>query len=126
MQEMGSLMEIVLTGLAVAGIIALVASVIYLRERIVFLRERVTASKDERRNMERRVGVLEEDVSLLKKVLVTLENLKVNISHILDNQKRDSEKLQALNDWQKEHQGTIDDAKHFIHETTRDGVRTKE
>lgn len=119
MQEMDPFMEKALIALIIAGIIALIASIIYLRER-------TAASKEERRSMERRVGVLEDDVSLLKKVLVTLENLRVNIEHILKSQDKTDEKLTKLDKWQTRHQHIIEEAERFIHETNKDGVKSRE
>lgn len=119
MEGMSEFMNVILSGLAITGIGALIATILYLREK-------TAVSREERRNIERRVGILEDDVSLLKKVLITLENLKVNIGHILENQAKASEKLEKMSEWQAKHQPTIEEAGRFIHESYRDGVRTKE
>lgn len=111
-------MEIILTAVAIPSIFAIFYWIGYLRER-------TATSKEERRSIERRVGVLEDDVSLLKKVLVTLENLKVNIGYIMESQKKIEPKLEKLDNWQHEHQGTIDAARKFIDQVNRDGVRTR-
>ena len=111
-------MEIILTAVAIPTIVAILYWIGYLRER-------TATSKEERRNIDRRVGKLEEDVSLLKKVLITLENLKVNIGYILENQTKTNEKLEKMSEWQAKHQPIIEEAKQFIHEANRDGVRSK-
>ena len=111
-------MEFLINTLLVAGIIALVGTVIYLRVR-------ATTSIEERRSIERRVGVLESEMKDLRKVYVSLGKIDTNIEHILQSLHDAAHQLVGLSSWQKERESAIDEAVQFIREARSDGIRPK-
>jgi len=111
-------MEFLINALLVSGVIALVGTVIYLRVR-------ATTSIEERRSIERRVGVLESEIKDLRQVYVSLGKIDTNIQHILESLHDAGQQLVGLSNWQKGRESAIDEAVEFIREARGDGIRSK-
>lgn len=110
-----------------AAIYALIGAIILFIIQMMWKNSgEMSSAKTERRSTGRRLDALEEEMKGLRDIYTTLGEIGKDLSHIMATQKEAMNTLTELSRWQAKHQTTIEEAKEFIHESYRDGVRTKE
>ena len=92
----------------------------------VWLIRMISAQNIERRNVDRRLGLVEDEIKDLRKVLINLGKIDTMLEQINKVQNKISDKLDMLSDWQHLHEPIIKDAEIFIREARTNGIRAKE